>query len=108
MWLFPCSLLSVYSCFVLNMKNAFGFFRCIVVCFFNKKTAYEMRISDWSSNVCSSDLAVFVADGPGFVDGAVLPPFDNVDVYPLLMELLDVPAQQIGIASCREKVCQYA
>ncbi|TAK37951.1 MAG: alkaline phosphatase family protein [Lysobacteraceae bacterium] len=37
--------------------------------------------------------AVFVADGPGFVDGAVLPPFDNVDVYPLLMELLDVPAQ---------------
>src|SRR3546814_9746931 len=34
---------------------------CIVVsfCFFFKqKTAYEMRISDWSSDVCSSDLAV--------------------------------------------------
>src|SRR3546814_21131720 len=29
-----------------------------VVCvfFFKKKTAYEMRISDWSSDVCSSDL----------------------------------------------------
>src|SRR3546814_2363535 len=28
------------------------------VCFFFKqKTAYEMRISDWSSDVCSSDLA---------------------------------------------------
>src|SRR3546814_4912286 len=30
---------------------------CIVVFFFFKqKTAYEMRISDWSSDVCSSDL----------------------------------------------------
>src|SRR3546814_6961359 len=28
----------------------FGFF------FFKQKTAYEMRISDWSSDVCSSDL----------------------------------------------------
>src|SRR3546814_6318714 len=31
---------------------------CIVfVFFFKQKTAYEMRISDWSSDVCSSDLA---------------------------------------------------
>src|SRR3546814_9731623 len=30
---------------------------CIVfVFFFKQKTAYEMRISDWSSDVCSSDL----------------------------------------------------
>src|SRR3546814_10572701 len=35
---------------------------CSVVCmsivffFFKQKTAYEMRISDWSSDVCSSDL----------------------------------------------------
>src|SRR3546814_10212723 len=28
----------------------------IVVFFFKQKTAYEMRISDWSSDVCSSDL----------------------------------------------------
>src|SRR3546814_4582271 len=28
---------------------------CVVV-FFKQKTAYEMRISDWSSDVCSSDL----------------------------------------------------
>src|SRR3546814_7117490 len=27
--------------------------------FFKQKTAYEMRISDWSSDVCSSDLARF-------------------------------------------------
>src|SRR3546814_2770586 len=26
--------------------------------FFKQKTAYEMRISDWSSDVCSSDLIV--------------------------------------------------
>src|SRR3546814_832577 len=36
------------------------------VCFFKQKTAYEMRISDWSSDVCSSDLIVylFMAGGP--------------------------------------------
>src|SRR3546814_8215583 len=42
----------------------FGFVFVVVVCFsffivfffFKQKTAYEMRISDWSSDVCSSDL----------------------------------------------------
>src|SRR3546814_4188803 len=39
------------------------------VFFFKQKTAYEMRISDWSSDVCSSDLGVqlhprLVAGGP--------------------------------------------
>src|SRR3546814_5984364 len=29
---------------------------CILFFFFKQKTAYEMRISDWSSDVCSSDL----------------------------------------------------
>src|SRR3546814_4228749 len=40
-----------------------------VVCvfFFKQKTAYEMRISDWSSDVCSSDL-----DGVGRDGGEVL------------------------------------
>src|SRR3546814_17202635 len=28
----------------------------VLIFFFNQKTAYEMRISDWSSDVCSSDL----------------------------------------------------
>src|SRR3546814_4363045 len=28
----------------------------LIVFFFKQKTAYEMRISDWSSDVCSSDL----------------------------------------------------
>src|SRR3546814_1281261 len=31
--------------------------------FFKQKTAYEMRISDWSSDVCSSDLAFARAHG---------------------------------------------
>src|SRR3546814_3703626 len=30
---------------------------CLFVCFSKQKTAYELRISDWSSDVCSSDLA---------------------------------------------------
>src|SRR3546814_8293043 len=29
--------------------------------FFKKKTAYELRISDWSSDVCSSDLTIRIA-----------------------------------------------
>src|SRR3546814_5694333 len=29
----------------------------LVIFFFKQKTAYEMRISDWSSDVCSSDLS---------------------------------------------------
>src|SRR3546814_20675595 len=42
----------------------------VVLFFFMQKTAYEMRISDWSSDVCSSDL-------PGFSVGVLLttPPF---------------------------------
>src|SRR3546814_6639806 len=31
---------------------------------FNQKTAYEMRISDWSSDVCSSDLGDDGSQGP--------------------------------------------
>src|SRR3546814_5794099 len=31
----------------------------VVFFFFKQKTAYEMRISDWSSDVCSSDLVDF-------------------------------------------------
>src|SRR3546814_9555431 len=33
--------------------------RIFLVCFFKQKTAYEVRISDWSSDVCSSDLLQF-------------------------------------------------
>src|SRR3546814_10106895 len=33
--------------------------------FFKQKTAYEMRISDWSSDVCSSDLQKQLDEFPG-------------------------------------------
>src|SRR3546814_7473849 len=37
-----------------------------LVFFFKQKTAYEMRISDWSSDVCSSDLArQYESEGEG-------------------------------------------
>src|SRR3546814_9976233 len=36
----------------------------IIFVFFKQKTAYEMRISDWSSDVCSSDLVLFRVDMP--------------------------------------------
>src|SRR3546814_6834502 len=35
--------------------------------FFKQKTAYEMRISDWSSDVCSSDLQGRVAEQDALV-----------------------------------------
>src|SRR3546814_3183977 len=51
--LFICFLFFLFpflSCFVSIALFFFFFF------FFKQKTAYEMRISDWSSDVCSSDL----------------------------------------------------
>src|SRR3546814_6541911 len=46
----------------------FGYFYLCCACcfvlylfFFKQKTAYEMRISDWSSDVCSSDLRLYCA-----------------------------------------------
>src|SRR3546814_7076351 len=43
------------------IKIICGFY-CLCRCFFffKQKTAYEMRISDWSSDVCSSDLVSVV------------------------------------------------
>src|SRR3546814_3130115 len=38
---------------------------CCLFFFFKQKTAYELRISDWSSDVCSSDLPVRKPDGKG-------------------------------------------
>src|SRR3546814_5152071 len=36
-------------------------FPCVAFFFFKQKTAYELRISDWSSDVCSSDLTTLCA-----------------------------------------------
>src|SRR3546814_10577786 len=46
---------------------------CVFVCFFCKqKTAYEVRISDWSSDVCSSDLRAAADDRAAAGAGAKL------------------------------------
>src|SRR3546814_4106902 len=44
---------------------------CTFFFFFKQKTAYEMRISDWSSDVCSSDLGFVLTIGAA-VDANVL------------------------------------
>src|SRR3546814_1572902 len=57
----------VYLLFI-DFVSLFCFF-CFFFFFFKQKTAYEMRISDWSSDVCSSDLAA----GPARSSTAPLP-----------------------------------
>src|SRR3546814_6777764 len=89
--------------------------------FFKQKTAYEMRISDWSSDVCSSDLAgeatqkidlSAVRDrmngvvdragtGLGKLDGQVREALGQL--HTLFMDM----SGKIGRASCRERECQY-
>src|SRR3546814_3037540 len=51
----------------------------MVLFFFKHKTAYEMRISDWSSDVCSSDLTIFRAPRHPYTLGllASLPQIDG-------------------------------
>src|SRR3546814_9151808 len=41
----------------------FSYLMSFFVFFFKQKTAYEMRISDWSSDVCSSDLLAWTEVG---------------------------------------------
>src|SRR3546814_6329464 len=83
--------------------------------FFKQKTAYEMRISDWSSDVCSSDLL------PTIRRTMTDPTADDQSLMaPLRQALLDCAAAgatityqelaqraKIGRASGRERVCQY-
>jgi predicted AlkP superfamily pyrophosphatase or phosphodiesterase len=50
------------------------------------------RGSHGYDNALPSMRAVFIARGPSFKQGATLPGFDNVDVYPLMTRLLGIPA----------------
>src|SRR3546814_13722787 len=82
-----------------------------------------MRISDWSSDVCSSDLGIWVIPwprGPGGEAWAAsiltLYPLESngdhpvdSDERPRRRSTMDArhAASKIGRASCRESVCQY-
>src|SRR3546814_1871801 len=100
------------------------------VFFFKRKTADEMRMSDWSSDVCSSDLqpdrATFVKGINECLDRQLFRAFNDV-----VLRLVQIPSgnrigdddvfvrsqrdklvrvkaniPKIGRASCRESVCQ--
>src|SRR3546814_10884025 len=89
--------------------------------FFKQKTAYEMRISDWSSDVCSSDLIGIPADLSSLAGIKMLVEAigEREKALHILVNnagtLVDAPVDeypeegwdQIGRASCRERVCQY-
>src|SRR3546814_2834468 len=96
----------------------------VFVFFFKQKTAYEMRISDWSSDVCSSDLYEMLQRCvKAGVAALANPPTHGANDRELVAELASVStgvahverlldrvlftACEIGRASCRERVCQY-
>src|SRR3546814_9011496 len=92
---------------------------CCCLFFFKQKTAYERRISDWSSDVCSSDLLdrERAADAIEMACIGLGVSRDDLARQPALTATintnsplqLDIPMceGQIGRASCRERVCQY-
>src|SRR3546814_2808605 len=99
-------------------------FMFLFIFFFKQKTAYEMRISDWSSDVCSSDLIVepiagnmnLVKPTAGFLEGlrtlctqhGALLVFDEVMTgFRAGPQGVQGLTGEIGRASCRERVCQY-
>src|SRR3546814_2120066 len=93
-------------------------FDFILFFFFKQKTAYEMRISDWSSDVCSSDLAWLwvMPNGRRLCGlGRRVLLRDAYSISCFISGLwprrqawsrATIPAK-IGRASCRERVCQY-
>src|SRR3546814_2951936 len=90
--------------------------------FFKQKTAYEMRISDWSSDVCSSDLQGQTPrqidplgrgggeDGPlGLGRSTLARRHQPMVAQPRTARATSSgpTATEIGRAPCRERVCQY-
>src|SRR3546814_6825794 len=85
--------------------------------FFKQKTAYEMRISDWSSDVCSSDLLrrflIYNLHNHTLnllSNSSHIP--NKFTLNPNQPNMLNLNQSnnkltQIGRASCRERVCQY-
>src|SRR3546814_2827341 len=86
---------------------------CCLFFFFNQTTAYEMRISDWSSDVCSSDLGpVVLGDAlPGVGhhgDGAECP--DLEERKNAQHDLFRSEERRVGkecVSTCRSRWSQY-
>src|SRR3546814_8905465 len=100
-------MLSYLSC----LYELLGF--CFVFFFFKQKTAYEMRISDWSSDVCSSDLSVQENEMTKQMLAAMATELALIAATPAIAQqggstvTAATTQGQIGRASCRERVCQY-
>src|SRR3546814_4637558 len=98
-------------CCVSEVVCCYCFF--FFVFFFKQKTAYEMRISDWSSDVCSSDLWLPIREvtRQTGVNAVTLRAWERR--YGLIVPQRTAKGhrlfsnEQIGRASCRERVCQY-
>src|SRR3546814_3116745 len=75
------------------------------VFFFKQKTAYEMRISDWSSDVCSSDLGGAVVqlsrDGAWLADISAMS--DRTPCAKELSRAAIVAAQRHGVVRSEER-----
>src|SRR3546814_12316136 len=76
---------------------------CELFFFFKQKTAYEMRISDWSSDVCSSDLEGLVdfllGQAHGVIEAAMRRPFRALgDMAAGQHRLVDPAALHDGLA----------
>src|SRR3546814_20171745 len=67
----------------------------VVFFFFKQKTAYEMRISDWSSDVCSSDLAAG-AEAVTVIDGDTLVLADEREVRLVGIQTPKLPLGRAG------------
>src|SRR3546814_9930783 len=83
---------------------------CLCVFFFKQKTAYEMRISDWSSDVCSSDLVSGGATAIDCSDTLLRTDSEGMELVGIGLNNIIAVAMndaEIGRASCRERVCQY-
>src|SRR3546814_1597741 len=101
--------MALMACFFNCLLYVLKFSICLLIYlffFFKQKTAYEMRISDWSSDVCSSDLVHYPRH---FMAAVLSSEMDKTDsVVKFINETAAMGIKlQIGRASCRERVCQY-
>src|SRR3546814_1559009 len=92
---------SVLLLVCVSMNRVYLFF------FFKQKTAYEMRISDWSSDVCSSDLDDHADEEQGRGEGDHRADRGHHVPAREHVRIVGVAPRQIGRAACRERVCQY-